>query len=780
MKRIPVRLWDLPCVIFLLIAQLALYQRLSVTNWTSNLEIAGLLTVIGALLGLAFGASRFKPATSFWMILIYSLAVYPLLMGGLFNDGSPWPERIANLGGRLAYSFSLFVTQKPVRDPILFVTFISVCYWIISLTAGYSLTRTGNFLGAALPGGIVMFIIQIYDPTPPGQVAYLAVYLFLCLLLLGRLNFVRKRLFWREHQVWFSTESANDINLTTLGVAVLLIFLTWAAPASSQPIATAQTMWKNLTQPLEQARKDLGNAIAGLRGKQNAGSIDFYAADLSLGSQAAAGTGLVFTVRLPATQETVRYYWRVRTYDQYADGSWHTTATSRFAASPDRLLDVTDIAGILTSDFYFLFPQQNISTLITPTRTIAINRPSILTYFPAQDRQIDPVIFSIDPPLPAGQSYRVKAVVTNPTVIELRNAGTAYPDWVTSRYLQLPPDLPPSIPELARQITAGLQTPYDKARAITQYLRDNIEYVKTVPPTPEGQDTLAWFLFTYKAGYCNYYATAEVVLLRAVGVPARMAVGYAEGEQQSPFKVTVIQQDAHAWPEVYFPGLGWVEFEPTASQPPLERPSGLFAPGVEPGESRSQVERPTEQAGPSGVTGQGVQAPLDPFLRLVIILVVLVLAAVLIWMGTIFGPGVWISARLERVFRRPIPVIVLNTMERLSLTPPGWLERWAFFANLSPITRSFGVVYQGLRWLGAWTSPTQTPAEAASALTERLPAAAGEINTLLEEYQLAMYSNKGGDWFTARRAAESIRRQSFLYAVRIRLASIRDFFGKKR
>ena len=776
MKQIPARLWDLPCVIFLLIAQLALYQRLSVTNWTSGLEIAGLLTVIGVLLGLAFGSSRFKPATVFWMILTYSLAAYPLLMGGLLSDGSPWPERIANLGGRLAYSFSLFVTQKPVRDPILFVTFISVCYWIISLTAGYSLTRTGNFLGAALPGGIVLFIIQIYDPAPPGQVAYLAVYLFLCLLLLGRLTFVRKRLFWRENKVWFSTESANDINLTTLVMAVLLVLLTWAVPASNQPIVTAQTMWKNLTQPFDQARKDLGNAIAGLQGNQTLGSIDFYSADLNLGSHAAAGTGLVFTVRLPATRDAVRYYWRVRTYDQYTDGSWHTTATSRKAALPDRPLDVADIAGIQTNDFYFLFPRQNISNLITPTRALAINRPFILTYFPAQDRQIDPVVFSIDPLLPAGQSYRVQAVVSNPNIIELRKAGTAYPDWVTSRYLQLPPDLPPSIPELARQITAGLQTPYDKVQAITQYLRDNIQYVKTVPPTPQGQDTLAWFLFTYKAGYCNYSATAEVMLLRAVGIPARMAVGYAEGDEQSPFKVTVIQQDAHAWPEVYFPGLGWVEFEPTTSQPPLERPSGVFATGLVPGESAPQVERPTEQAGPSGATGRSAQAPLDPFLRLTIILGILVLAAVLLWMGTIFGPGVWISARLERVFRRPIPVIVLNTMERFSLAPPRWLERWAFFASLSPITRSFGVVYQSLRWLGARTSPTQTPAEAASALTDRLPAAVGEIRTLLDEYQLAMYSNKSGNWSAARRAAESIRRQSFLNAVRIRLASIKNYF----
>jgi len=79
-----------------------------------------------------------------------------------------------------------------------------------------------------------------------------------------------------------------------------------------------------------------------------------------------------------------------------------------------------------------------------------------------------------------------------------------------------------------------------------------------------------------KQGFCNYYATAEVILLRSVGIPARLAVGYAQGDNvDDPLLYTVRQRDAHAWPEVYFPGVGWVEFEPTASQPTLVRPQEI-------------------------------------------------------------------------------------------------------------------------------------------------------------------------------------------------------------
>jgi len=119
----------------------------------------------------------------------------------------------------------------------------------------------------------------------------------------------------------------------------------------------------------------------------------------------------------------------------------------------------------------------------------------------------------------------VDAVVKNPNIEELRAAGNQYPQWVIDEYLQLPENFSPRIKALAAEITAKSETPYDKTFAITTYLRDNIEYASTIPTAPRNTDPLEWILFQYKKGYCVYYATSEVLMLRSIGIPARMQWG---------------------------------------------------------------------------------------------------------------------------------------------------------------------------------------------------------------------------------------------------------------
>ena len=99
---------------------------------------------------------------------------------------------------------------------------------------------------------------------------------------------------------------------------------------------------------------------------------------------------------------------------------------------------------------------------------------------------------------------------------------------------------------------------------------------------------------------------------------------------------------------------------------------------------------------------------------------------------------------LEKIFRRalpvsrkPIPILLLDAYASLAIPPPGWLRHWAYVASLKPIERSFGVVYQSLRWLGAKPSPARTPSEAAAVLIEYLPEVAEEIRSLLREYEHA-------------------------------------------
>jgi hypothetical protein len=116
--------------------------------------------------------------------------------------------------------------------------------------------------------------------------------------------------------------------------------------------------------------------------------------------------------------------------------------------------------------------------------------------------------------------------------------------------------------------------------------------------------------------------------------------------------------------------------------------------------------------------------------------------------------------RAHQTYRKPLPILLTDTYASLAITPPDWLRRWAYFSGLKPIEHSFGVVFQSLRWLGAKTSPAQTPAEAAAALTARLPEVAEETRSLLREYQHALYSQNHNNLIIARHAAKKIRRQA--------------------
>jgi hypothetical protein len=137
-----------------------------------------------------------------------------------------------------------------------------------------------------------------------------------------------------------------------------------------------------------------------------------------------------------------------------------------------------------------------------------------------------------------------------------------------ARYGQLP-DVPARVHALAKGLAPPSLTPLDRARAIEAHLRD-LRYELRVPPPPADRDGVDFFLFDSGVGYCDYFATAMAVLLRSAGVPARVASGYAVGEQDTVTGAWLVRDlNAHSWVEVFFPRYGWVEFEPSPSRPTI-------------------------------------------------------------------------------------------------------------------------------------------------------------------------------------------------------------------
>ena len=139
-------------------------------------------------------------------------------------------------------------------------------------------------------------------------------------------------------------------------------------------------------------------------------------------------------------------------------------------------------------------------------------------------------------------------------------------------YLGVPSNLPPRIIELARRITADHSGVYDKARAIEHFLQTEYVYrfadAQTSLP-PDGQDPVDWFLFDHREGTAGQFSSAFVLLARSVGVPARVASGWAIA--QVGVEQPVASDQAHQWAEVGFEALGWIGFEPTGPDGPLSR-----------------------------------------------------------------------------------------------------------------------------------------------------------------------------------------------------------------
>jgi transglutaminase-like putative cysteine protease len=402
-----------------------------------------------------------------------------------------------------------------------------------------------------------------------------------------------------------------------------------------------------------------------------------------------------------------------------------------------------------------------------------------------------------------GEQYTVRSAVDDMTVVELQEAGTVYPQWVLDEYMQLPNNITARTRDLAKNIASGISNPYDITIAVTDYLRNNIEYNQSISQPPPNQERIDWFLFDYRKGFCNYYASAEVILLRSLGIPARMAVGFAQGEREIPpiqaqpgvgqgpvneqisetSTYVVRHKDAHAWPEVYFPGFGWVIFEPTVSQPALFRPSGEEITNVN---ERQQGQNPDDAENPLALNDADQQRPGDNesassastsnfwtlanIIKLIFLLIALAILGFVIWQ---VRRGFKVKPFLEQISIE-IPEKLEIGLRRLGIRPPGFLVDWIYLVNLPALSRSYLEINQALKRIGRNPGIQDTPFERKASLVDAIPSTSLPAERLLAEYQISMYSPHQADAEIARKASVEIRKLSWLERLRQLLARFQE------
>jgi len=767
--------WDWPAVTLLFILIQVIASRLVATEWTPYLSFIQLSATMGIAIGLSLGYSQFRRQTARWLSFGYLFMMLPLIWTRVIDKQVELDERLLSVAGRLLYSFSEFFSRRPVEDPLFFVAIMCVTFWIIGASAGFNLTRHQNFLTAVIPSAIGILVIQHYDNIASGRVWLLAFFIFIALFLLGRLSFLQDQKHWREKRVFLSPENSIDLTSSMAIAAGLIILTAWTVPLSITRIETVRDTWKRLTRPWTDFTDRMQNAVSALESPSGGRPGEFYGTELQLGRGFPLSDVVMFKVEVPElsfNQKPPRYYWRGRTYDYFSAGQWYTTGTTRQPFSPtDSDPLIADTANLTPAHFTFTIGDSKFALLYAPSQPVWFSRPGSYLVSPA-GQALNITSWNASPALLPGETYQVDAAVSNPTIEELRAAGSQYPKWIGDEYLQLPKNFSPRIQELAQEVAGSAGTPYDKAMAITAYLRNNIEYAPTIPDAPRNADALEWVLFDYKKGYCVYYASSEVLMLRSLGIPARMAVGFAQGTGSSRNGVNGINQDvedvtintftvrknnAHAWPEVYFPGTGWVEFEPTGNQAPLDRPLELRDDtGANPNLNLGNLQIPESDAvipppdKTDGLANDPNAANSAALSRLYLILFLIAFAALTIY--------------LSRRYSLPsrVPGFVRTTMERTGMEVPNWVIHWERWSSLSLIERSFESINFGLRQVKQPAPVHATPIERANNLARILPQLEHAIKVLLDEHQTSLYTSRVADEKEARRAAIQVRTQVIL------------------
>ena len=185
--------------------------------------------------------------------------------------------------------------------------------------------------------------------------------------------------------------------------------------------------------------------------------------------------------------------------------------------------------------------------------------------------------WSIDEPFEEGDFYVVLSEVPQPTAAQLRGADSVYPSSVGDKFLQLPDDTPPVVHQTAQKIQRQYETatPYDRARAIEQYLIYDGGFTYNLDVSDRRADqAVEEFLGDGKEGFCTQFSTSMALLLRDMNVPSRVVYGATSGEEVSQGEYLVTGSNMHTWVEAYFPGVGWYPFNPT---PGFSMPAAMQA-----------------------------------------------------------------------------------------------------------------------------------------------------------------------------------------------------------
>ncbi len=680
------------------------------------LPVLMMSATIGFAAGILLAISRFPTLTAHIYSFVYGAFTITWIIGLQLTETLEWRDKVADMLTRQADWLLKAINGGSSRDALIFVMHTAVIMWVLGYGAAWFTMRGRRVWRAIVPGAIVLLSVVYYYFGPKPLLLYLALYCVLALVYLALSHLANNKEEWLFAQVRYERGITGTFVRSGLIVSLIAMLIAWSLPtlAANPRIGDAVS---NVDQPWQQFRNEWQRMFSALSSQTSVAS-DPRRDDLTLGGARNPGDANVMDVFVDV--DLPYAYWRSYIYDTYTDdGRWDAVNGEGLYHEPDEpAFDNASAANRVTVEQEFLNLIPNVATLYAAPDFVQSDRPINVytTYDDAGFNEITHVRSRYR--LGMGDRYSMVSQMSFADEASLRQAGTDYADTLAAQYLQLPDSITDRTKALATDLTAAFDNPYDKAIAVQNYLRNTITYSDQIAAPPDDVEAVDYFLFETQTGYCNYYASAFSVMLRLQGIPTRISSGYAAGEYNEDNNMYRVRaRDSHTWPEVYFPGYGWIQFEPTVIIEP---------PGRDPGEEAELELTPTPEADDPENDEEPLPTPTPtpiPF-------------------NDEFDPPSssepdsgpdWLNR--DNLLRALGAVALLAIAAGLMFV--GWRSNQAVEGD---VNRSYGRLGLWAKWLRLTMRPSYTPGERADIMADAVPEGQQPIRRLISEYARRQYS----------------------------------------
>ena len=700
--------WEtLVTLAIVLVGFLTVVRSIDQADWVAGMPSLYSIGFFGLMIGFVAAHTRASSLLSHLVAIVLG-AVAGLYVIGNELRGS-LPDRTWEILERLWLWIEVIYNGGISNDDIPFIVLVVIATYAAAYVAAWSIFRLQNAWLGLVPGGLALVTNISYLP---GQDSLpLFIYMFCAILLMARVNLLRHAREWKQRNFSYPDFISLSVLNVTLWVAIPMLLLASILPVGNGS-GVLYSAWVKVTSPIAAPFNDLSRVFSGIDSKRDS-QVHLFGSTLPLQGPIKLSTSEVFNVSAAETG-----FLRVQVYDEYTAAGWKISDSAQITQNAWPALQplqppLDTLEQLRRAVNVQVTATKDANVIVSPGQPLVVNVETRVVFGPgpADVTSIRPV-----DKLTEEDTYNVDGHISNASVATLRSIPEEYPDW-TETYLQLPDDLPQRVGERALEVVdnAGAATAYDKAAAIEQELRGYGINLR-IPAAGPREDSVDYFLFEAGEGYFDYHASAMVVMLRSLGIPSRIAVGYVirtSDRQPNSNIYSISETNSFTWPEVYFPELGWIEFNPTPTDSLVLR--SFSDSGFTAGSSIPADELEDLFIFPDGIQpGPGVAEELDALViedgsSLISTLMVSIILAVLA--VTIIGAGVFQFSWQHGLGRYEYPAQIWEKTLRLA------------------------------RWSRIRTRPQETPREVIARLRQSLPDVE-DLDYLGESYVRTRYGQK--------------------------------------